>query len=281
MNPEFFFVRSIYDEQKVLEIMRTKKLRQLPVLDESGRVERLLLLQDLLNPPILNNPVVIMAGGKGTRLLPHTETCPKPMLEINGKPMLQIIVEQCIASGFQVFFISVNYLKEQIMDYFEDGASWGISIHYLIEDEPLGTAGSLKLLPDNLTMPFLVINGDVLTRLSPAQLLNFHTDHQAQATVCVREHEILVPFGVVKTKGLELFGFEEKPTYRYKINAGMYVLEPTLLALLKTYPICDMPDLLQAAQLSGHRVITCPIHEYWIDVGRPETLRQAHQEWNT
>jgi dTDP-glucose pyrophosphorylase len=279
MNRQFRFVRSSDDQVAVLEMMRRELLRQIPVLDECGRVVQLLLLQELLSPPHFSNAVVIMAGGKGTRLRPHTEYCPKPMLPVGDQPMLEIILEQCIASGFRAFYFSVNYLKEQIIDHFDDGSRWGVTIRYLVEDKPLGTAGSLHLLPDSLTEPFLVINGDVLTRLNPHQLLHFHREHHAQATLCVRDHQLTIPYGVVQTKGVELVGFDEKPTYRHLVNAGVYVLDPQLLLLLPPHQFTDMPTLLQSALKAGRRVAVCPIHEYWLDVGRPETLQQAHREW--
>lgn len=279
MNRKFRSVRSSDDQGAVLEMMRREVLRQIPVLDEEGRIVKLLLLQELLNPQQLSNAVVIMAGGKGTRLRPYTEHCPKPMIPVGDQPMLKILLEQCIASGFRTFYFSVNYLKEQIIEYFDDGSRWGVSIHYLVENEPLGTAGSLQLLPDSLTEPFLVLNGDVLTRLDSSHLLNFHAEHQAQATLCVRAHELTVPFGVVQNKGIELAGFEEKPTYRHQVNAGIYVIDPQLLPLLIPNQFTDMPGLLLTAQEAGHKVAVCPIHEYWLDVGRPETLKQAHNEW--
>ena len=279
MNRQFRFVRSGQDKAVVLEMMRREVVRQIPVLDAEGRVVELLLLQELLEPAKLPNAVVIMAGGKGTRLRPHTAHCPKPMLPIDGKPMLEILLEQCIASGFSQFYLSVNYLKEQIIDHFQDGRRWGVAVDYLVEDEPLGTAGSLQLLPGSVQVPFLVLNGDVLTRLNPSQLLSFHGEHEAAATLCVREHLVTVPFGVVQSKGVELAGFEEKPSYRHLVNAGVYVIEPQLLALLPPHQATDMPTLLQSAQQAGHRVAVCPIHEYWIDVGRPETLKQANREW--
>lgn len=279
MNRQFRFVRSAEDPAAVLDMMRRELLRQIPVLDDQGRVVQLLLLQELITPSQLPNAVVIMAGGKGTRLRPHTERCPKPMLPVDGKPMLEILLEQCISSGFRQFYLSVNYLKEQIIDYFHDGLRWGASINYLVEDEPLGTAGSLQLLPDNVHGPFLVLNGDVLTRLNLSHLLRFHGEHGAAATLCVREHMVTVPFGVVQTNGVELSGFDEKPSYRQLVNAGVYVIDPLLLRLLPPNQYTDMPTLLQSAQHAGHRVTVCPIHEYWIDVGRPETLQQAHQEW--
>lgn len=279
MNRCFRFVHTSEDQASVLEMMRREKLLQIPVLDANGRVVELLLLQELLRPPQLSNAVVIMAGGKGTRLRPHTEHCPKPMLKVGDQPMLQILLEQCISSGFRYFYLSVNYLKEQIIDYFGDGSRWGVSIKYLIENEPLGTAGSLRFLPNFITEPFLVLNGDVLTHLNPSQLLRFHSEHNAKATLGVRSHELTVPFGVVQANGLELAGFEEKPIYRRLVNAGVYVIDPQLLPLLPLHQSTDMPSLLLAAQQAGHRVLVCPIHEYWIDVGRPETLQQAHREW--
>ncbi len=279
MNRNFRFIRNFEDQSLALEIMRRDLLHQMPVLDKQGRVLEILLLEDLLAPSHLPYAVVVMAGGKGTRLRPQTEKCPKPMLPVGEKPILEIVLEQCISSGFKRFFLSVNYLKEQIFKHFESGEQWGVSIDYLEEDKPLGTAGSLQLLPDCLTEPFLVLNGDVLTRFNPRQLISFHIEHQAKATVCVREHEISVPFGVVQTKGVEMAGFEEKPTYRHLVNAGVYVIDPELLPLLPHHQATDMPSLLMKALEVGMKVVVCPIHEYWIDVGRQETLSQAHREW--
>ena len=279
MNRQFRFVRRGEDEVAVLETMRREALRQIPVLDEQDRVVELLLLQELLSPPHLPNAVVIMAGGKGTRLRPYTEHCPKPMLPVDGKPMLEILLKQCIANGFRQFYLSVNYLKEQIIDYFGDGKAWGVTINYLVEDEPLGTAGSLNLLPVSVQEPFLVMNGDVLTRLNPSRLLRFHVEHEAAGTLCVREHTTTVPFGVVQTNGVELAGFDEKPSYRQLVNAGVYVIDPQLLPLLPPQQATDMPTLLQSAQQAGYRVAVCPIHEYWIDVGRPESLEEADATW--
>ena len=280
MNRQFRSARCSDNQASVLEMMRREVLRQIPVLDEQNRVVKLLLLQELLSPQQLNNAVVIMAGGKGTRLRPFTENCPKPMLLVGNQPMLEILLEHCIASGFRTFYFSVNYLKEQIINHFQDGSRWGVSIYYLVEDEPLGTAGSLQLLPSSVQTPFLVINGDVLTRFTPHLLLNFHSEHDSAATMCVREHVVNVPFGVVETKGVDLVRFEEKPNYIKLVNAGVYVIDPELLPLLPAHQYTDMPTLLQSAQRNGHRVSVCPIHEYWIDVGRPETLDEAHATWD-
>lgn len=279
MNRQFKAIHSSDNREVVLLIMREQQLLQIPVLDNQGRPVEILLLQDLLGPQILPNAVVIMAGGEGKRLRPKTEFCPKPMLLVGDKPMLEILLRQCMDAGLRKFYLSVNYLKEQIIDYFNDGSDWGVSIEYLIEDHPLGTAGSLQLFTKSPSEPFLVMNGDVLTRLNLVHLLQFHSEHQAKATLCVREHEISVPFGVVQTKGIELAGFQEKPKYSHLVNAGVYVIDPQLLQLLPAHQATDMPTLLLAAQQAGHRVAVCPIHEYWIDVGRPESLLRAHQEW--
>ena len=279
MKRKFHSVRSGENREEVLQMMRNKVLSQIPVLDSQGRVKELLLLNELLTPSVLPNSVVIMAGGKGTRLRPYTEHCPKPMLHIDGKPMLEILLEQCIETGFRDFYFSVNYLKEQIIDYFEGGDKWGVSINYLEESQPLGTAGSLQLLPDSIQAPFLVMNGDVLSHLDQSHLLNFHQEHNAQATMCVREHEVKVPFGVVQVDGVELAGFVEKPRYLHLVNAGMYVIDPQLLKLLSPNEYTDMPTLLESAQHAGYSVAVCPIHEYWLDVGRPESLQEAYETW--
>lgn len=280
MNREFRYVHAGDEKSEVLEMMRREELSQIPVLDDDGRVVKLLRLQEFLNPIKLPNSIVIMAGGKGERLRPHTETCPKPMLPVDGKPILEILLDQCIKSGFSNFYFSVNYLKDQIIEYFGDGSRWGVSIQYLIETNPLGTAGSLSLMPKSIGEPFLVLNGDILTRLDIKNLLRFHYDHKGMATLCVREHETVIPFGVVETKGVTLSGFIEKPAYQYQVNAGVYVIDPRLLSLLPENQFIDMPSFLLLAQKSGYDITVCPIHEYWLDIGRPDSLKQAYKEWS-
>lgn len=256
---------------------------QLPVIDEGGRLVGLYLLDDLVDQPAagLPNSVVLMAGGRGTRLRPLTDHCPKPMLRVAGKPILESILEQCIASGLKEFYLAVNHLKEHIIDHFGDGSRWGVRIQYIEENAPLGTAGALQLLPAEARLRggLLVMNGDVLTRLNLAQLLEFHASHGAAATLCVRSHDLVIPFGVVEAEGVDLVGFREKPVLRHQVNAGIYVLEPQLLDHIPMGEAMDMPSLLLAARAAAQRVAVCPIHEYWCDIGRPETLKQAHEDW--
>lgn len=268
---------------EALSLMRRHSIDQLPVVDGAGRLIGLYLRDELLGlaPAKHPNPVVLMAVGRGTRLRPLTDHCPKPMLRVAGKPILESVLEQCISSGLGTFYLAVNHLKEQIRDYFGDGSRWGVEIQYIEESIPLGTAGALRLLPEQGRQqgPLIVMNGDVLTRLNLAQLLEFHSSNGAAATLCVRTHEVLIPFGVVEADDLELVGFREKPVLRHQVNAGIYALEPGLLALLPQDQPMDMPSLLMAAHAEGQRVAVCPIHEYWCDIGRPETLQQAHEDW--
>ena len=264
-------------------LLRHHSIDQLPVIDGGGRLVGLYLLDDLLDQPAdgLPNSVVLMAGGRGTRLRPLTDHCPKPMLRVAGKPILESILEQCIASGLQNFHFAVNHLKQQIRDHFGDGAQWGVRIEYIEERTPLGTAGALQLLPEEARQgsPLLVMNGDVLTRLNLAQLLDFHVNYGAAATLCVRTHDVVIPFGVVEAEGVDLVGFREKPVLRHQVNAGIYVLEHSLLDHIPPGESMDMPSLLLAARAAHQRVAVFPIHEYWCDIGRPETLQQAHEDW--
>jgi dTDP-glucose pyrophosphorylase len=266
-------------EEGALAFMRRETLHQLPALDESGKVVRLFLLEELIQPKTRPNVVVIMAGGEGKRLRPLTYKCPKPMLRVGGKPLLEIIIEQCVDAGFQRFYLAVNYLKENIQNYFEDGARWNVRIDYLEENEPLGTAGALSLLPETINEPFLVLNSDVLTRVDYGRLLRFHEEHAAAATLCVREHTTQIPYGVVQMNDLRVLTLEEKPVLSHYVNAGIYLLDPRLLTLVPKNQFFDMPQLLEQAVQQQQRVSAFPIHEYWLDVGHPETLERAHGEW--
>ncbi len=260
----------------VLQIMRANKIHQLPVVDEDRHVLGLHLWDDLMAPSQRPNLMVIMAGGQGTRLRPHTENCPKPMLPVSGKPMLEHIIERAKAEGFQHFIIAVHYLGHMIEEYFGDGSRWEVRIEYLREDSPLGTAGAISLLNPRPETPFLVSNGDVMTDIRYGELLDFHCRQGAVATMAVRLHEWQHPFGVVHTKGVDIIGFEEKPVARSHINAGIYVLEPNVLDVLSPGEHCDMPTLFSRLQEKASRTIVYPMHEPWLDVGRAEDLKKAN-----
>jgi dTDP-glucose pyrophosphorylase len=262
----------------VLQLMRANKIHQLPVVDERRRLVGLHLWDELLVPAQRPNLMVIMAGGKGTRLRPHTESCPKPLLPVGGKPMLEHIIERASAEGFKKFVLSIHYLGEMIEDYFGDGSRWQVRIDYLREPLPLGTAGALSLLETRPTAPFVVSNGDVLTDIRYGELLDFHCRHTAAATMAVRLHEWQHPFGVVRTKGVDIVSMEEKPISRSHINAGIYILEPSALDVLSSGEHCDMPTLFGRLQHKSARTIVYPMHEPWLDVGRVDDLERARAQ---
>jgi dTDP-glucose pyrophosphorylase len=261
----------------VLQLMQTNKIHQLPVIDESRRVVGLHLWDELMVPSQRPNLMVIMAGGQGTRLRPHTENCPKPLLQVGGKPMLEHIIERARAEGFEHFVLAIHYLGHMIEDYFGDGSRWQVKIDYLREASPLGTAGAIGLLNPRPEMPFLVSNGDVLTDIRYGELLDFHCRHGAFATMAVRLHEWQHPYGVVRTKGVDIIGFEEKPIARSHINAGIYVLEPGVLDALTYGEPCDMPALFSRLQERIARTIVYPMHEPWLDVGRVEDYNEVNR----
>lgn len=259
----------------VLQIMQANRLNQIPVVDDGGRVVGLHLWDELLAPVRRDNLMVIMAGGKGRRLRPYTQNCPKPLLPVQGKPILEHIVERARTEGFERFALAIHYLGHMVEEYFGDGSRFDVQISYLREEVPLGTAGAIGLLSPLPDEPFVVSNGDVLTEVRYGDLLEFHKRHRAIATMAVRLHEWQHPFGVVQTQGVEIVGFEEKPIARSYVNAGVYVLEPEALSVLNAGDHCDMPTLFDRLREQGNRVIVYPMHEQWLDVGRIEDLERA------
>ncbi|MFV0624703.1 nucleotidyltransferase family protein [Sphingomonas sp. ac-8] len=268
------------DRQTALQVMRSNGLHQLPVVDEQRRVIGLHLWNMLDTPPARPNTMVIMAGGRGTRLYPHTENCPKPMLPVGGKPMIEHIVERARAEGFERFVFAIHYLGHMLEEHFGDGSRFGVEIDYLREERPLGTGGALGLMKHRPEGPFVVTNGDVLSDVRYGEILDFHVRHNATATMAVRPHEWQHPFGVVHTEGVDITGFEEKPMVRSRINAGIYALDPSVLDHIAHGEHCDMPTLFERVQASSRRTIVYPMHEPWLDVGRPadlELARAAHE----
>lgn len=275
-NP--FVVPEGMEKGLVLRFMVANKIQQLPIVNSDNQLVGLHQWDDMAATTARLNTLVIMAGGKGTRLQPYTENCPKPMLEVAGKPMLERIIERARADGFQNFVISVHYMGHMIKDYFGDGAAMGVSITYLNEKEPLGTAGALSLLDPKPSIPIVVSNGDVISDIRYSDLLDFHERHHATATMAVKLHEIDYQFGVVNMNGIEITGFREKPVIQNYINAGVYVLEPCSLDELVDGEHCDMPTLFERLRLKGQLIVAYPMHEPWLDVGRPDDLAKANCE---
>ncbi|CAI6084366.1 nucleotidyltransferase family protein [Cohnella sp. JJ-181] len=263
----------------ILSLMRIKQIRHIPLVDHEGRLTDLKCFDDLVRPARKDNWVVIMAGGLGTRLSPLTDSTPKPLLHVGGKPLLETILENFIASGFVNFYLSVNYKSEMVESYFQDGSRWGVQIRYIRENQRMGTAGALSLLEELPTEPLLVMNGDLLTKVSFNQLLEFHQSHKALATMCVRNYEYQVPYGVVNVDKHHLVGLVEKPKQHYFVNAGIYVLNPEVIRQIPRDIFYDMTTLFEALMADKQETCVFPLREYWLDIGRMDDYERANGEY--
>lgn len=249
-----------------------------PLVDANGCLVGLETYFDLLARPLKDNWVFLMAGGFGRRLGELTSNCPKPMLRVGGKPILELIIENFILAGFRKFYISVFYLADIIKAHFGDGSSRGITIVYIEENEPLGTAGALGLIPETDGLPMLMMNGDVLAKLDFEALLDSHEEFGGDLMVCTREYEIQVPFGVLMHEGHCVTAIIEKPVQKYFVNAGVYVVSPHVVQACHPARRLDMPELISDLIADGDRVTMHAINDYWIDVGRPDDFARAQMD---
>jgi dTDP-glucose pyrophosphorylase len=261
----------------LLHTMNETGLRHVPLVDEEDRVVSVVLLADLVKEYELPLRAVVMAGGFGTRLRPLTEDLPKPMLPLGSRPLLELIVEQLRDAGIRKVNVATHYKGDVISDHFKDGQDFGVDIRYVKEDQPLGTAGALSLLEES-DEPLLVINGDILTRVDFRSMLNFHREHEADLTIAVRLYEFSVPYGVVLTDGVAVKGMSEKPIVRQFINAGIYLLSPPVRRLVPNGQPYDIPDLIQLLLTKGRSVVSFPIREYWLDIGKADHYDQAQSD---
>lgn len=280
INREPLTVSPNLSQDRVLQLMATMKIQQIPVVDINKRVIGLHLWDEILIPQSRCNTMVIMAGGAGTRLYPQTENCPKPLLAIAGKPILEHIITRAKSEGFSNFVIAIHYLGHMIEDYFGSGEQLGVKISYLREESPLGTAGALSLLSPSPESTLIVTNGDVLTNIRYGEFLNFHDQQKMAATVAVRVHEWQNPFGVVKVEGAEITSYVEKPIARDFINAGVYAFNPEILRILEHSIRMDMSTLLQYVMVKGMQIAAYPVHEQWLDVGRPSDFIEAERNFH-
>jgi dTDP-glucose pyrophosphorylase len=281
MNRRFTFVSVAAKTSAVLELMRIRSIKQIPVVNEAGELIGLHELAALSQPGPRSNWAVVMAGGQGRRLRPLTDTTPKVMLHVGERPILENLIRLLVAHRFEEIFISVNYLGSQITDYFGDGGSLNCRITYLNEPMPLGTAGPLSLLPTRPTEPLLVLNGDLATDLNISALMDYHREAACLATACVSEYVHEVPFGVVRCEDDQVVDVEEKPSYRQLINAGIYVLSPSLLDLVPPNREFMMPDLLAEARKNGYPLAAFPIRERWSDIGQPADYERVRENWGS
>ncbi|MBN3575775.1 nucleotidyltransferase family protein [Vibrio neptunius] len=269
--------------EDLIALMDSLDILSVPLLNTDGKVVGLETLHGALHQPKHQNPVFIMAGGFGTRLKPLTDTCPKPMLHIGNRPILETVIRSFIKAGFVNFYISTHYMPEQIRAHFGDGSELGVNISYVHEENPLGTGGALGLLPKDLPMdlPLIMMNGDVLTKVDFQRLLDFHVENDADATMCVREYDYQIPYGVINGEGNKISSMVEKPIQRFFVNAGIYVVSPRVIESVPKNHHIDMPTLLEQHLNERDNVLMFPIHEYWLDIGRMDDFNRAQADIHT
>ena len=266
------------DDAGRLCLMQKNKIRHLPIVSEDNKVVEFVLLDRLLGASDLDLTAVVMAGGYGKRLHPLTETVPKPMLPVQGKPLLERLIQRLREDGIRNVHVTTNYKGEHITQHFGDGNGFGVEMGYVAESEPLGTAGSLRLL-DPPKGPFLVINGDILTKVNFRSMLAFHLDHEAEMTVAVRQYTVEVPYGVIDVNGMDVLGVQEKPCITSLINAGIYLLNPSVLEFIpKSEGKFDMTTLINMLVAARKRVVSFPVREYWLDIGHIDDYERAQAD---
>jgi len=279
-HAEAIFVTKGTPQQELVTLCLENGVSQIPIVNKNNKVIDLFVLDELFVKKQYENTVVLMAGGLGARLMPLTEDVPKPMLRVGEKPILQTIIEGFLECGFTNFIMCLGYRSNVIQDYFQDGKAFGVNIEYVFEDKKMGTAGALTLIEQNLDKPFFVMNGDILTNVNYEQLLDFHKLNKSKATMCVREYDIKVPYGVVNLDNENVISIEEKPVHSFFVNAGIYLLEPECIDLIPSNEFYDMPNLFTQLFKLKERVTPFPLQEYWLDIGIISEYKRANQEYN-
>lgn len=275
LKREFAAVGVATSRAEVLDLMQSRWLSQVPILDEDGRLIGLHTLHEILGASPRPNWAVVMAGGRGERLRPLTDTVPKPMLRVAGRPILERIILHLVGFGIRRIFLAVNYKAEVIEEYFGDGTPFGCSLEYLKEEAPLGTGGALSLLPSPPTHSTLVLNGDLLTQFDVASLMSFHERGGYRVTIGIHEYTHTVPFGVVELDDDRIVRMREKPSEIWLANAGIYVLEPEVIARVPRGGAYPLPALVEECLERQEPVGAFRVESDWIDVGRQTELSRA------
>ena len=265
--------------EDLLRLCLINKISHVPIIDDDQKVIDLFLLDGELSKKQYANNVVLMVGGLGSRLRPLTKHMPKPMLNVGDKPILETIIKGFVDCGFTNITMCLGYKSNVIQDYFQDGSAFGASIDYIVEEKRMGTAGALSLLKKKSNKPFFVMNGDLLTNVNFENMLDFHELNNSKATMCVREYDIQVPYGVVNLNEEKIVSIEEKPIHSFFVNAGIYLLEPECIDLIPSNEFYDMPSLFEELILNNKKTVSFPLKEYWFDVGRIDDYEKARVEY--
>lgn len=266
-------------KEKILNLAISKKLHQIPIIDNNGKLVGIEKVDNLLKPEIKKNKVVLMVGGLGTRLRPLTVNTPKPMLKVGNKPILETIILNFKKYGFINIILCVSYKSEIIKEYFKDGSVFGVNIEYVHENKRMGTAGALSLIREKLKEPFFVMNGDLLTNINFENMMEYHSSNDLIATMGVREYDFQVPYGVVNISGKDIVSIEEKPVHNFYVSGGIYILEPKVLEFIPDNIFYDMPTLFKKLIKNNFNPTYFTIREYWMDIGRIEELKKANEEY--
>jgi len=267
-------------KEEILKLALSKKLHQIPIVDDNDKILGIQEIEELIKPKDKTNKVILMVGGLGTRLRPLTENTPKPMLKVGNKPILQTIVEKFVEYGYTNIIMCVNYKSYIIQDYFGDGSEFGATIEYVLEEQRMGTAGALSLLKEKPVEPFFVMNGDLLTNVNFEHFHNYHLSNNSMGTMCVREYDFQVPYGVVNIKDSKILSIEEKPVHKFFVSAGIYMLSPEVLEYIPESKFYDMPTLFEKIISENKNAISFPLREYWLDIGRMEEFEKANNEYH-
>lgn len=272
-------VKKNQTKDELIKLALKNKIYQIPVINDNGKIIGIHVLDELIKLKSNSNKVVIMAGGKGTRLRPLTKYVPKPMLKVGGRPILETLIIKIKESGFKNFILCVNYKSKIIEEYFGNGKKFGVKIEYIHEKNRMGTVGALSLFKDKPIEPFFVINGDVLTNLDFKKMLDFHYEHNSKATMCIREYNFESPYGEVKLENENIISIQEKPKHKYFVNAGVYILDPSCVDLIPN-KFYDMPTLFKNIIENNFKTISFPLGEYWLDIGRLNDYKRANLEFD-
>ena len=267
-------------KEMILKLAISKKLNHIPIIDESGKVIGIQEISQLVMPNEKKNKVILMVGGLGERLGSLTKDTPKPMLKVGNKSILETIVENFKGYGYTNIVMCLNYKSEIIQDYFGDGSEFGVNIEYIVEEKRMGTAGALSLLKDNSKEPFFVMNGDLLTNVNFEKIHECYLLNNAQALMCVREYESQVPYGVINIENTKIVSVEEKPTQKFFVNAGIYMLNPEVLKYIPKNEFYNMTTLFEKLIDKDKNIISYLLDGYWLDIGRFEEYKKANEEYN-
>jgi len=267
-------------KKSLLRLCLLKKVEQIPIIDDNLNIIDLFVVDDALTKSQHENSVILMVGGLGKRLRPLTQSKPKPMLHVGGRPILETIVNGFVNNGFTNITMCLGYKSEYIQNYFKDGSDFGASISYIFEGKRMGTAGALTLLKKKLGKPFFVMNGDLLTNIDFNKMLDFHIENNSKATMCVREYDIKVPYGVVNVTNENITSIKEKPIHKFFVNAGIYLLEPECINLIPNNEFYDMTSLFEKLISDNEKITSFPLSEYWLDIGKLDDYEKANADYH-